>query len=374
MLRQQRKDPFHLFSFISRSEFEGEQGAGSPAPDTTPVVQTPEQIEKGIADALAGEITDVGENALPIDSDEPVKTDPIVTKTEPKTEPVVTTEFTPNPIWDAIKTSYEKQVGENTFKMPEGITKENEHEVLLDFFRENVERDTSKLHPFVKEVLQASEDENFDPEQFLQSKIAQKSYLDLPSEEFMKLHLKSLSERDKKGWTDEDIDNHIKGKDKIQLDAEVGTLKEQYREYEKQQSEVRKTELKTKRDTELNTLLEKRNNDINSLIEKNKTVNDFYGITFGEAELKDFHKWLPDMLSINKETLSYPLADYLQSDDNLLKVAAIVYKTEKGMRDYLSDLKEGTKSDLMAKLRLTPKNDTGSIVTSGGLQPIDGNE
>jgi hypothetical protein len=71
------------------------------------------------------------------------------------------------------------------------------------------------------------------------------------------------------------------------------------------------------------------------------------------------------MLTVYKETGSYPLMDYMRSDDNLMKIAAIVYKTEKGMRDYLTDLKEGVKSDLMTKLRLTPNSDGGSIVTQG---------
>jgi hypothetical protein len=374
MLRNQTKDPFKLFSFISKSEFEGEDGAGSPAPEATPVVETPEQIEAGIAAALAGD--------TPIEPSEPVvktelgaepvvKTEPVVTKTEPA--PPADT-YTPNTIWDTIKSSYEKEVGEGKFVMPEGVNAENEHEKLIEFLRNNIEPDVSGFHPFVQEVIKAASAEDFDPATFVQQKVQSKSYLDLPSEEFMKLHLKNYSEREKKGWTDEDIENHIKGKDKIALDAEVTDLKGRYREYETQNAEVQKAEKIKLAEAQYDKIIEDRNNKINTLIERNKTVNDYFGITFGEAELKDFHTWLPEMLKVSKESGTYPLADYLQSDDNLMKIAAVVYKTEKGMRDYLSDLKEGVKSDLMAKLRITPENDGGTIAKTGGAQPITGFE
>lgn len=374
MRYQEKKDPFKLFSFISGSEFEGEYGGGSPAPETTPVVQTPEQIEEGIAKALAGE--EVVEPIEPINTTptEPVKKVETPTPT-PAPTPTPGT-FTPNAIWDALKKDYESQVGENTFVMPEGVTAENEHQKLIEFFQKNVEPDIENLHPFAKEVLKAASEENFDPNKFLESKVKQKTYLDLPNDEFLKLHLMNIAERDKTGWTEEDILNHIenKKKDKIGFDAEVNSLKGQYKEYENKLAADNEIAQKAKAKQEFETQIEKRNKDIATLIEQNKTVNDFFGIQYGEAELKEFHTWLPQMLQVDKETGSYPLLDYLRSDNNLLKVAAVVFRGEKGMKDYLADLKEGVKSDLMTKLRITPQNDGGTIVKNGGVEPITGFE
>ena len=206
--------------------------------------------------------------------------------------------------------------------------------------------------------------------------VKQKTYLDLPNDEFLKLHLTNIAERDKTGWTEEDILNHIenKKKDKIGFDAEVNSLKGQYKEYESKLAADNEIAQKAKAKQEFETQIEKRNKDIATLIEQNKTVNDFFGIQYGEAELKEFHTWLPQMLQVDKETGSYPLLDYLRSDNNLLKVAAVVFRGEKGMKDYLADLKEGVKSDLMTKLRITPQNDGGTIVKNGGVEPITGFE
>jgi hypothetical protein len=340
-------------------EFDGPDGAGG----SIPPVKTPEQIQEDITVAMQGDGS-IEPKIIELNTIVP-KVPPVTTVIPqiPSIEPNI--DFKPNPIWDKIKSSYEKDAGEGTFVIPDGINSDNEHDKLIEFLQNNLEIDTTKLHPFVKEVLDASEQENFDPNDFIKSKVSTKSYMDLPSNEFMKAHLKMISERDKKGWTDEDIQKHIDSKDKIQLDAEVTTLKQEYKKHEILTSENRNKEIIAKREEKFNKIQDKRNQDITTLIERNKMVNDFYGIKLSEAEKKDFHTWLPNMLTVNKETGSYPLMDYMRSDDNLMKIAAIVYKTEKGMRDYLTDLKEGVKSDLMTKLRLTPNSDGGSIVTQG---------
>lgn len=365
MKRYQRTDPFSFKSFVPTSEFNGEEGGGSPAPE-----KTPEQIQNEITAAM---------------NDEPIVetgTEPPANSTLPKTEttpppasstPPSTQEFTPNNIWNFIKKDYESQIGENTFVMPEGITAENEHQKLIEFLQQNIEPSVEGMHPFVQEVYNAGKNKDFDPNKFLEEKLQQKTYLDLPNDEFLKLHLKNIAEKDKTGWTDEDIDTHIKNRmqDKIGFDAEVNGLKKQYRDYEESLVNKQREESKKKLDADYEQQITKRNNDIATLIEQNKNEKEFFGMTFGEADLKEFHTWLPEMLKVNKETGSYPLLDYLRSDKNLMKVAAIVYKGEKGMRDYLSDLKEGVKSDLMAKLRLTPNVDGGSISVGSSNPDIE---
>ena len=182
MKRYQRTDPFNFKSFIPMSEFNGEEGGGSPAPE-----KTPEQIQNEITAAM---------------NDEPIvetSTEPPANSTPPKTEttpppvsstPPLTQEFTPNTIWNFIKKDYESQIGENTFVMPEGITAENEHQKLIEFLQQNIEPSVEGMHPFVQEVYNAGKNKDFDPNKFLEGKLQQKTYLDLPNDEFLKLHLK----------------------------------------------------------------------------------------------------------------------------------------------------------------------------------------
>ena len=358
--------------------FHNQESGGDGAAVEAPVVKTGEQIEAEIAAALAGEpISEESPESKPIDH---IEEKPIVDKPVEKVieKEIITPtgEFTPSPIWETIKTDYEKQIGENTFKMPEGISKENEHEILIEFLSKNIEPDISHLPKLAQELYKASQQEDFDENKFIEDYGKKKSLTKLGNEDFYRQHIKNVNEQTKAGWTDEDIEAHIenKRKDKIAFDAEVAGLKVQYDEFDNKNKETLAAQRKLDADKEFNTILDKRSKDITTLIERNKSTNDFYGVTFGEAELKEFHKWLPDMLTIDKESGSYPLLDYMRSDDNLMKIAAIVYKTEKGMRDYLSETKEGVKSDLLAKLRLTPRVDGGSIVTDSGAKPITGNE
>ena len=370
MIRKERTDKFSLHTILPLGNFagEGDAGAGGGAP-----VKSQEQIGKEIEAAWSGKPAPIVEKKDTSTTPKPGDLNyvaPTLKPGEPGYVAPTVVDFKPSGYWDKVKTDFEKTAGAGTFKMPDGVTAENEHEKFIEFLQSNLEPDTSKLHPFVKEIMDASQSPDFDPDKFLETKVKQKTFLDLPSKDFMKQHLKAIAERDKTGWTDEDIDTHLAGKDKIQLDADANALKAEYKKIQDEQAgEFNKTRT-AKMEEEFNTLQTKRTNDITSLIERNKSVNDFYGVKFGEAEIKEFHKWLPDMLTISKETGSYPLMDYLRSDDNLMKIAAIVYKTEKGMRDYLSEVKEGTKSDLMQKLKLTPNVDGGGIIQSEKPKPF----
>ena len=357
MIRKERTEKFTLRTLLPYGIRNAEDGAGGTGGVVTPVIKSQEQVSKEIEAAFSGK---------PL----PVENKKIETPTPTKTIETPNPDFKPSGYWDKVKTSYEKDAGEGTFKIPEGLTADNEHEKFIEFLQNNLEPSTDKLHPFAKDVLEASKDPNFDPDNFVQSKVKQKTYLDLPSKDFMKQHLKAIAERDKTGWTDEDIETHINNKDKIQLDAEANSLKSQYKESESRQSEVQNKERASKLDEEYKKIETKRANDISSLIERNKSVDEYFGVKFSEAEKTEFHKWLPDMLSVDKKTGSYPLMDYLRSDDNLMKIAAIVFKTEKGMKDYLSEVKEGKVSDLMKKLKLTPDTDGGGIIQKRKPKPI----
>ena len=72
---------------------------------------------------------------------------------------------------------------------------------------------------------------------------------------------------------------------------------------------------------------------------------------------------LPMMFKIDPETGLSEFDKFLQSRDNILSLAAVVWKGSKGMKEKLSDIKEQVKKDVTSKLGTSPIVDGGTTTT-----------
>jgi len=220
--------------------------------------------------------------------------------------------FTPSPMWEAIKETY----GE-TFKMPEGLTKENEMELYkqtLKGFQSNKHDD---LPETAKEILKLQQEGKFDEEKYFEQKLEEKKLKSLPSKEFLHHIYKKkngYSEENQTGWTDEDITQFLDGKNKIELDMMAATEKEQ----------MYKNQEKAKPKEEKNAPVED-TNYVKNIVETVKKGETFSGIFVDDKERDTIEQEFLKEATTDPKTQTNQLGKYL-GDDNVLYTMYALYK------------------------------------------------
>jgi len=368
---------WHTILPIGMMDAPADQGAGGGK--STPVAQ---QIEKTIEDQLAvnyeippppPEKTDSPLPPEKKDTPPPPKNDalppPVKTDAPPPAKVDTPTGYKPSKYWEKVKTGFEEANGTDSFKLPDGITEENEHEKLFEFLQENYignpELFISQLDPRVQNIVRSSLEENFDYDTHVAQANNQNAIFNLPSDQFMKVFLKQQngkSEKNPDGWTDEDINVHVEKMDKIERDKQVLTLKNQMKVAKQQELSEKNKVKESENEKNFQKILSKQETDISTLIERNKSKKTFMGIEFSDAEKEQFLKDLPSLIKINPKTKTFPLYDMLRSDDTLMEMAAVVWKGEKGVRDHIDEIRENGIQNVWSKLRLNSINESGSII------------
>ena len=335
---------------------------------TTVVEQTPEVIQSTIISALS----DSSNEEIHVDSSGKPSEAPRVV------EPVVPT-FTPAPLWDQLKTKLSSD--ESPWEIPAEIKegKFGEGNTELDAFIEHIYKNTDFSSvaptiddPFVQDYLEAKTKENFSREEWLKSQAGKASIFELKGKDFLTEYYKQYrgkSESNPDGYTDEDINVYLSGKNRIEIDKEEDVLRKHLKET-RASEEMKNMEVIKQREIEAFNAQEQTNQTkINDFIKTNEFTKDFFGIELSEAERTQFFKDLPGLFTRDPLTRMSKMDSLLQSESDVLKLAALVWKGENAIKSHISNVKENVKAEVESKLGVTSRIENGTVVSPKQFDP-----
>lgn len=132
--------------------------------------------------------------------------------------------FTPSPVWDYYKTKLPEEE-RTAFKLPETISAENEQQLLDEYLTKvySKEPTINTLHPLAREVQEyASKVENFDPIEFMKSKVGGMSHQGKTDDDIVyEVYAQKLLKSDQNpyGKTEEEIKELLKSVNPLEKTA-----------------------------------------------------------------------------------------------------------------------------------------------------------
>jgi len=299
-------------------------------------------------------------------------TEDVVAQTPPTTDtpavgvatspPAVTTERKLSPIWDKIKADYERDVPDQPFAIPEDVSPENEAEKLYEFLISNVNIMPNDVPSEVLEIIELHQKGKYNPQEYFKQLSAQNDILKLPSKDFLFHALRSengKSDKNPEGWTDEDINEYLSKKSRIELDEDANRKKQTFEDRRKREEETRVAREKQLEAENLQKLQASIEESAQRAINLHKHSNDIFGIEFTAEEKSQFHKDYVEMLKLEPNGKSNKLGRMLSDEATLYKVAALLWKGE-GLKGYITDIKESVKEGIERKLDPTLEQQRGS--------------
>lgn len=292
-----------------------------------------------------------------------------------------TEEFKYNPIWDQYATKFNSE--DNPFQIPEEVKtgKLPENMTEMDMFLSsaikhlNPTREVIESLPdTLKDYLVASSQENFDERKWLEERLNTNDIMKMPNEDLMFNHLKSLngkSETNPDGWDEEAITKQVDAmKNSGVLDLQAIAIKKQIQAEQNSASANKLQELDKIEQSRIEKFRSEQKTIADTTLQKNQHLDDFFGIKFSQAELAQFHKDFPKMVDIDPKERVHTIHKWLQSDENVYKVAALIWKGDQGVRDYISGMKEAVKQQVLDKTGIMPKEKTGTASAGPGAFDI----
>lgn len=339
----------------------------------------PDEVKNALVNALldAEETVAIDSSGIPIESSgtEQQQQQQGTEKNLDKNVPT----FTPSPVWEQL--SQRLSTAENPWEMPAHVKEgkfgegKTELDALLETIWANTDFSTvapKADDPFVEEYLTAKQASDFNRDAWLKSKVGKLSIFELKGKDFVKEYFtrfKLKSDENPDGYTEEDIETYINSKNRIELDREAEVLSKSLKESMSQQERDKMEKVKADALKAFTTQEENNQKTIASFIEANQHTKDFFGMEFSEADRTQFFKDLPGLFKRDPETRMSKMDSLLQSEEFVLKLAAILWKGEDGVRSHLSNLKESVKENVEEKLGLRNRQETGTVVLPKPFDP-----
>ncbi len=293
------------------------------------------QIEESVDIDDFGKPTEVNDDASPDDSK--------------KAEPQTTTDAPP------LK-GYMEKLG---YEIPEDIDFSNEEEAINKIKEHNKPEDTDD--DFIKEYKEKKSSEGFDKEAFLKEKAESAAMKRLPADEGLRKYLSSMQEDGERVYTDDDIDEFLSGKSKIEKDSMWKTVKEQIKEPEPESKAPSYEEhVKDYNSTVVEKLLTNATSDLT-------TAKDIYGIPYGEADKTKFNKEFTELMSIDAkgepiQVYPKPVLKILNNPQELYKLLYVHSKLKSGDFDLvIKDRKNEVSEEALSKMGVSRKNVSGEF-------------
>ena len=228
---------------------------------------------------------------------------------------------------------------------------------------------------FVRNYMRESVKENFDRKKFLSQYTEENNFLNLPTDKFMFNVYKQeygITDDNKDGMTDEEIQQLLDKKDPIELKAEHLRIKKQLVEREK----IDQAKRIEKRNSDFISRVESDKEANNSLIKKYvdniKDFNNIDGFEFGESDKRQYIESLPSFLekkvykTESGELVAYSkaeeiLASFTIDPEKAMTLIPLLWMiSENKLKGYTSSIKERAKRNVEDKLNPNKKEFGGS--------------
>ncbi len=275
-------------------------------------------------------------------------------------------ELKTQPIWDKIKTEYEGQFGEGSFEMPEGVTAETEYDSLIDFVRTNTTPDFSQFPEEAQEIIKLHQEGKYDPERYFSEKTVQSTDITKLSDRDLLFNLYKArdgkSEANPDGFTDEEIEDHLDKKTKLELRDIAQSARRSVTEAREQKRKQQETQEREKYAKAFEKMEQTRKDQAQKVVNRFSKRRNIFGVEFSQEDKQKFDKEFLDMVAINKETGTTRIAEMLNDDNVLYSVAALLWKGD--LSGYITEIKEGVKKNIEKKLDRSLDKGKGSTKTA----------
>jgi hypothetical protein len=259
------------------------------------------------------------------------------------------------------------ELSDEEFKIPEGLTEENYLEKYNELVYEHTDFDeSSTLHPEIKRLNElVSKGANV--QEAIEAYGKMNNLISLGDKELVELSLKQqfgANEERKDGWDDKKIQERIQKMDNSGiLEIEAEKIRNSIKQ-ERETISVRFEERNRQQIKEQNeTFAKAREEQIGKSLQYLEGLKDVYGLPVSKAEVLEFKDNFRVLVTPNDKGIS-PLAELLQSNENLVKVAYFLLKGDKKVKETLTKAKEDAKKGIIEKLddkpQLTKKSGDGA--------------
>lgn len=281
--------------------------------------------------------------------------------------------FTPDPLWEELK------VVEN-FKMPEGLTKENETEFLKKALVDNKLAETTSVEQVKKPMLDDPEIAAYykykeaNPTATLNDFMAQKNqindFLNMSDRDFMIEHYtREFGLYDEKsnpdGLTPEQINETVDALDNSkQLTIESKKLKREYRKLAESTANVPEEQINKQKNEERDITVNKMREDAKKLFAETEKISELNGVKLSKAEITEINAEFEKAILPNEQG-RIPIFDMLQSDRILWNFFATNYLGDNKIKAAVFNAADSTKENLMSRLGLKPIVNTGRQSDTG---------
>lgn len=294
--------------------------------------------------------------------------------------------FTPSPLWNELS-------GVEGFKMPEGITKENEIALLKQALIDNklaeaeagaggeADKDKGTPAPVIDdpEIAAYMRFKQMNPDATLSDFMGQRSMysdiLSMPDKEFMMEHYKREygvydAEKNPDGLTQEEINDLVSSLESNRtLALESKKLKRVYRQQAEKNANVTDDQIKQANEQRRNEAVTKIRADARKLFAETEKITELNGVKLGKAEITQINTAFEEAIIPNDKG-EIPIFKMLQSDRVLWNFFAVNYLGDEKFKSALFNAGDSTKEDLMKRLGLKPIAGSGRQADTGKRNAI----
>lgn len=228
--------------------------------------------------------------------------------------------------------------------IPQGVNEENYLEVL-----QQVLSPQPQLHPEIQKIQDA-----------INSGV---SFDDIAKQFSQKTDLIQMNDRDilaqnykhhYKEWSDDKVNEVLDKLDNAgMLEIEAGKLRNAINQERSQLAEQERVKNENAFRAQNEQINAERSKQIAESLDIINKADNIYGLQFSQAEKQDFGQYFAKMVTPD-ETGIAPMMQALQSNDTLVKIAAMMWRGDEKIRAALTNAKESGKASVLNKLDQSP--------------------
>lgn len=229
--------------------------------------------------------------------------------------------------------------------IPDGINEQNYLEVLQGVLTPKIE-----LHPEIQK-LQEAINAGTSFESLVERFNQQTDSLKMDDRQLLENDYK----RNYKDWSDDKVKEVLDKLDNAgMLEIEAGKLRNRINEERSQLAENARIQNEQAYKQQSEQISQERNKQISESLDIINKAENIYGLEFSQAEKQEFGQYFAKMVTPD-ETGMAPMMQALQSNDTLVKIAAMLFKGDEKIRAALTAAKESGKQAVLGKLDPSPQ-------------------
>jgi len=322
--------------------------------------------EGGYDADITGTVTGASEDAL-LDSTHDTNglpnLDPPVDNTEDMTatmpiEGEVAQETHTNDYWQKPFDKLKEEV--DGFELPEDLSEEN----YLDYLKEYWSQDAPQpdVHPDLMKIQNAL-NEGAEITEILKDITTDFDVMKLSDKDLLRLDISKTNDN----WDDDkvsDVINRLDNAGMLELEAE--RVRNRVRNFHEDRMNNLESEAKSAKLQQREKNSTERNEQIDQALKTFNEMDEVYGLPISKAEKAEFSDYFKTLVTPDDSGVA-PMFQMLQSNENLVKLAAMMWKGDDKVRSAITDAKESGKNAIKSKLPGNPK-------TFGNNGPMDPNK